>query len=85
MNFNLHMSLLHIFETLDLQSIRNVHCINNAENPCFEGFLIHTFSITDKVVKYGRNNQFDFSEQPKVVQRGEKRIINIYAVVPDVV
>ena len=59
------------------------HFINNAENPCFEGFLIHTFSTTDKVVKYGRNNQFDFSEQPKVVQRGEERIINIYAVVPD--
>lgn len=48
------------------------HFINNAENPCFEGFFIHTFSTTDKVVKYGRNNQFDFAEHSAVIQRGAK-------------
>ena len=52
------------------------HFINNVENLCIEGFLIHTFSTKDKVVKYGRNNQFDISEQSKVVQRGKKCTIN---------
>lgn len=50
----------------------------------FYGFLLHTLSTTDKVLRYGENNQVDFSEHPTVVKRGEERTINIYAAVPDV-
>lgn len=60
------------------------HISKSAENPYFDGFLLHTLCTADKVLRYGENNQFDFSEQPAVVQRGEKRTINIYAAVPDV-
>ena len=60
------------------------HSAKSNKNPLFTGFLIHTLTTTDKVVKYGENNKIDFSEHPAVVQRGEKRIINIYAAVPEV-
>lgn len=60
------------------------HISKSTTNPHFDGFIIHTLSTTDKVLRYGENNQADFSEHPTVVQRGEERIINIYAAVPDV-
>lgn len=60
------------------------HLSKSAKNPYFDGFLLHTLCTADKVLRYGENNQFDFSEHPSVVQRGEKRIINIYAAVPEV-
>ena len=60
------------------------HFAKSAENPLFTGFLIHTLTTTDKVVKYGENNKIDFSEHPTVVQRGSERTINLYAAVPDV-
>ena len=55
-----------------------------AQTPCFSGFLVHTLSTSDKVMKYGKNNQVDFSEHPTVIQRGKERTINIYATIPDV-
>ena len=61
-----------------------LHLSKSAVNPCFDGFLLHTFYTADKVLRYGESNKFDFSEHPTVVQRGEERIINIYATVPDV-
>ena len=60
------------------------HISKSAKNPYFDGFLLHTFHTADKVLRYGENNQFEFFEHPAVVQRGEKRIINIYAAIPDV-
>lgn len=60
------------------------HISKSAKNPYFDGFLLHTLCTADKVLRYGENNQFEFSEHPMVVQRGEKRIINIYAAIPDV-
>lgn len=60
------------------------HILRSAKNPYFDGFLLHTLYTTDKVLRYGKNNQFDFFDYPVVVQRGEKRIINIYAAVPEV-
>ena len=60
------------------------HISKSAKNPYFDGFLLHTFHTADKVLRYGENNQFELSEHPVVVQRGEKRIINIYAAIPDV-
>ena len=60
------------------------HILKNAENPHFYGFRLYTFRTTDKVVRYGINNQFDFAEHPAVIQRGEKRTINICVAVPDV-
>lgn len=60
------------------------HISKSAKNPYFDGFLLHTFHTADKVLRYGENNQFEFFEHPAVVQRGEKRIINIYAAVPEV-
>lgn len=60
------------------------HILKNAENPHFYGFRLHTFRTTDKVIRYGINNQFDFAEHPAVIQRGEKRTINICVAVPAV-
>ena len=60
------------------------HILKNAENPHFYGFRLHTFRTADKVVRYDINNQFDFAEHPAVIQRGEKRTINICVAVPDV-
>lgn len=60
------------------------HISKSAKNPYFDSFLLHTFHTADKVLRYGENNQFELSEHPVVVQRGEKRIINIYAAIPDV-
>lgn len=60
------------------------HISKSAKNPYFDSFLLHTFHTADKVLRYGENNQFEFFEHPAVVQRGEKRIINIYAAVPEV-
>ena len=47
--------------------------------PCFRGFWVHSLKTSDKVLRYGENNQVEFSEHPTVVQRGNERTINIYA------
>ena len=60
------------------------HFVKSAENPLFAGFLIDTFTTTDKVLRYGESNKIDFSEHPTVVRRGSERTINLYAAVPDV-
>ena len=38
------------------------HIDKSAENPHFDGFLLHTIKTMDKVVRYGGNNQVDFFE-----------------------
>ncbi len=60
------------------------HIDKSAENPHLDGFLLYTLKTMDKVLRYGGNNQVDFSEHPTVVQRGGVRTINIYAAVPNV-
>ena len=60
------------------------HIGKSAEKPYFNGFLLHTLKTTDKVLRYGENNQVDFYEHPTVVQRGDERTINICVAVPDV-
>ena len=40
------------------------HIDKSAENPHFDGFLLHTIKTMDKVVRYGGNNQVDFFEHP---------------------
>ncbi|MFR2012410.1 MAG: hypothetical protein ACLS49_13070 [Christensenellales bacterium] len=60
------------------------HYSKSAEKPLLMGFLIHTLTTTDKVLRYGESNKIDFSEHPTVVQRGSERSINLYAAVPDV-
>ena len=60
------------------------HTAKAAENAGFSGFLIHSISTSDKVLRYGKFNQIEYSEHPTVVQRGDERTINIYAAVPDV-
>lgn len=60
------------------------HIDKSAENPHFDGFLLHTIKTMDKVVRYGGNNQVDFFEHPTVIQCGEVRTINICAVVSNV-
>ena len=54
------------------------HIDKSAENPHFDGFLLHTIKTMDKVVRYGGNNQVDFFEHPTVIQCGDVRTINIY-------
>ena len=60
------------------------HNANSAQSPKFRGFWVHSLTTSDKVLRYGENNQVEFSEHPTVVQRGNERKINIYAAVPDV-
>lgn len=38
------------------------HKDKSAENPHFDGFLLHTLKTTDKVLRYGENNQVDIYE-----------------------
>lgn len=52
---------------------------NYLSPPCFRGFWVHSLKTSDKVLRYGENNQVEFSEHPTVVQRGNERTINIYA------
>lgn len=73
-----------ILTPMPTEATEMFHILKNAENPHFYGFRLHTFRTTDKVVRYGINNQFDFAEHPAVIQRGEKRTINICVAVPDV-
>lgn len=73
-----------ILTDIGTEAAEMFHISKNAKNPYFDGFLLHTLCTADKVLRYGENNQFDFFEHPSVVQRGEKRIINIYAAIPDV-
>lgn len=74
----------HGFTPVPTEATEMFHILKNAENPHFYGFRLHTFRTTDKVIRYGINNQFDFAEHPAVIQRGEKRTINICVAVPDV-
>lgn len=60
------------------------HYAKSAKSPLFTGFFIHSFTTTDKVLRYGESNKNDFSEHPTVVQRGSERTINLYAAVPEV-
>ena len=73
-----------ILTVVGTEAAEMFHISKSAKNLYFDGFLLHTFHTADKVLRYGENNQFEFFEHPAVVQRGEKRIINIYAAVPDV-
>lgn len=80
-----HFLLLAVTDTdPPTEATEMFHILKNAENPHFYGFRLHTFRTTDKVIRYGINNQFDFAEHPAVIQRGEKRTINICVAVPDV-
>ena len=57
---------------------------NSLRNPRFRGFWVHSLKTSDKLLRYGENNQVEFSEHPTVVHRGNERTINIYAAIPDV-
>ena len=61
------------------------HIDKSAENSHLDGFLLHTLKTTDKMLRYGENNQVDFFEHPTVIQRGDVRTINIYAAVSNVI
>lgn len=80
----IHRKIEPLFVTIPTEATEMFHILKNAENPHFYGFRLHTFRTTDKVIRYGINNQFDFAEHPAVIQRGEKRTINICVAVPDV-
>ena len=38
----------------------------------------------DKVLKYGVNNHFEYSEHPPIARCGDERTINIFASIPNV-
>lgn len=40
--------------------------------PRFRGFWVHNLKTSDKVLRYGENNQVEFSEHPTMVQRGNE-------------
>lgn len=53
------------------QASEMFHIDKSAENPHFDGFLLHTLKTMDKVLRYGENNQVDFFEHPTVIQCGD--------------
>ena len=57
---------------------------NSLRNPRFRGFWVHSLKTSDKVLRYGENNQVEFYEHTTVVQRGNERTFNIYAAILDV-
>lgn len=81
---SLILAVILMIGLLPTEATEMFHILKNAENPHFYGFRLHTFRTADKVVRYDINNQFDFAEHPAVIQRGEKRTINICVAVPDV-
>ncbi len=48
----------------------------NVQTLCFNSFLLHSLTTTDKVLSYGENNHFVCSEHPIVVnvERNEESI-----------
>lgn len=43
------------------------------------GLLIHTIMTQDRVLRYRESNEFSFTDEPNVVERGAERTINIFA------
>jgi hypothetical protein len=43
------------------------------------GLLIHTFSTTERVLRYGENNRVAFFEHPTIVKKTKDKNIKIYA------
>ncbi len=66
------------------RSSGNVPLSQSNEPSDFTGFLVYSLKTSDKVVRYGENNQVEFSEHPTVVQRGNERTINLLVSTPDV-
>ena len=66
------------------RSSGNVPLSQSNESFDFTGFLVYSLKTSDKVVRYGENNQVEFSEHPTVVQRGNERTINLLVSTPDV-
>ena len=59
-----------IFKISTQRSSGNVPLSQSNESSDFTGFLVYSLKTSDKVVRYGENNQVEFSEHPTVVQRG---------------
>lgn len=68
---------------LTQRSSGNVPLLQNNELSDFMGFLVYTLKTSNKVMRYGENNQVEFSEYPTVVQRGDVRTINLLVSTPD--
>lgn len=74
-----------LFEKFSTQrSSGNVPLSQNNESSDFMSFLVYTLKTSDKVMRYGENNQVEFSKHPTVVQRGDERTINLLVSTPDV-
>lgn len=58
------------------------HKAKTAQSPMFSGFFVHSLKTSDKVSRYGENNQVEFFKHPTVVQRGNERTINIFDALP---
>ena len=56
----------------------------SADKSDFTGFLLHTITTSDKVIRYGENNQAKNNEHPTIIQHGKERTINIYVTIPDI-
>lgn len=73
-----------IFKISTQRSSGNVPLSQSNESSDFTGFLVYSLKTSDKVVRYGENNQVEFSEHPTVVQRGNERAINLLVSTSDV-
>lgn len=73
-----------IFKILTQRSSGNVPLSQSNGLSDFTGFLVYSLKTSDKVVRYGENNQVEFSEHPTVVQRGNERTINLLVSTSDV-
>ena len=60
------------------------HFIYKTDKPRFFGFHVDTIKTRDKVIRYGVENQVEFSEHPTVKKRGKAKTIRIFVSVPEV-
>lgn len=59
------------------------HFSKMPERAVFTGFLVDEFKTVDKPIRYGKNNQYTYSDRPTAIGQGSERKINIYCVVPE--
>ena len=60
------------------------HFIYKTDKPRFFGFLVDTIKTRDKVIRFGVENQVEFSDHPTVKKRGKTKTIRIFVSVPEV-
>lgn len=48
------------------------------ELPVFMEFWVDGITTMDRLIRYGKSNQYTYAEQPTAIGQGSQRKINIY-------